>query len=424
MARRLSLRSRLALAFASFCALIAALLALAVAYGAHDVARRLMDQTLAAEIEDYIARHERNPASLPPAAAGLRGYVAPLGGTDFLLPESVRSLPSGRHELVIDGIPYRAAVEEREGWRYVVLFDETRQKRREARFIAWLMGGTLVAIAGAFLGAWWVAGQALAPLSHLAAAIEHANAENPPRLSQPDAPDDELAQLAAAFDRYLARIGEFIARERDFTADASHELRTPLAVIQGAAELLVGDMTLTPTARERAVRIERAARRMGELIEALLLLAREQSVTGQCDAGRLIRETMERFASPCRSRAIESTLEAPATLTLSLPAPLFVVLSSNLLRNACAHARRRVRIELTPAYLRVLDDGPGMDAQALASACQRHWRGPDSSGAGIGLALVARICELAGFSLHLDNRPEGGFIAQVEFSKHKDDALS
>lgn len=416
MPRRISFRARLALSFAAFGAFVAVVLSLAIAYGAHDVARRLMDQTLGAEIEDYIARRARNPASLPPAAVGLRGFVAPVDQSDATQPPAVRALPPGRHEIVIDGIPYRVAVELRDGWRYVILFDETRQKRREARFVIWLVGGAIAVIVLVFLGAWWLAGRTLAPLSLLASEIAQADVDRPPRLPHATLPTDELSALAEAFERYQTRLSRFIERERAFTADASHELRTPLAVIQGAAELLADDATLAPMQRARAGRIVRASQRLAELVDALLLLAREETAAGECDAALVARETFERLTPQCQKRSLETRIKAPRTLLLPLAAPLFAILVGNLLRNACEHARSRVDLTVHETALTVSDDGPGMSEDELARAPERYWRGPESRGAGIGLALVARICEVAGFVLRLTNAPEGGFIAEVKFS--------
>jgi len=416
--RRISLHARLALTFAVFGALVVALLSLAIAYGAHDVAQRLMDQTLSAEIEDYITRHERNPASLPPAAVGLRGFVSPIGASDTKQPLAVRALPPGRHELVIDGTPYRVAVEVRNGWRYVILFDETRQKRREARFAVWLVGGAASVVLLVFLGAWWLAGRALGPLSALTMAIAAADPEHPLRLTFSENVGDEIETLANAFRHFQERLADFVERERAFTADASHELRTPLTVILGAAELLAQDTTLSPVQRERAARIERASRRLGELVDALLLLAREETAQGECDAAELIRETFERLPPQCQKRALRVELDLPEKLVLPLAAPLFAIMFGNLLRNACEHGASRVVVSLSASALKVRDDGPGMDEEELSRACTRFWRGSRSQGAGIGLALVARICELAGFTLHLGNAPEGGFIAEVNFSFH------
>ena len=75
MRRRHSLRSRVALAFAGLGAALALLLTVGIWFAAHDVSRRLIDQTLRAELEDYMARRARNPNSLPPDTASLRGYA-------------------------------------------------------------------------------------------------------------------------------------------------------------------------------------------------------------------------------------------------------------------------------------------------------------------------------------------------------------
>ena len=67
MARRHSLRVRVAIAFAGLGAALGLLLIAGIWFAAHDVSQRLLDQTLKAELEDYMARHARNPNSLPPA---------------------------------------------------------------------------------------------------------------------------------------------------------------------------------------------------------------------------------------------------------------------------------------------------------------------------------------------------------------------
>ena len=68
-------------------------------------------------------------------------------------------------------------------------------------------------------------------------------------------PEREVAELAAAFDGYHARMGRLLERERAFTADVSHELRTPLTSIQTSCELMLEDASLSPKARERLEKI-------------------------------------------------------------------------------------------------------------------------------------------------------------------------
>ena len=60
-------------------------------------AQRLLDQTLKAELEDYMARHARNPNSLPPASTSLRGYHAGPDARGETMPERLRALPPGQN---------------------------------------------------------------------------------------------------------------------------------------------------------------------------------------------------------------------------------------------------------------------------------------------------------------------------------------
>ncbi|HKY68996.1 MAG TPA: HAMP domain-containing sensor histidine kinase, partial [Acidimicrobiales bacterium] len=92
----------------------------------------------------------------------------------------------------------------------------------------------------------------------------------------------EAGELGAALNTMLARLERAFAdqqaseeRLRRFVADASHELRTPVATIRGYAELHRAGALDDPAERDQAMRrTEAEARRMGDLVDDLLLLAR------------------------------------------------------------------------------------------------------------------------------------------------------
>ena len=275
MRQRHSLRFRVASAFAGMGALLSLLFALGILVATHDVSNRLLDQTLKEELDDYMARRVRNPQSLPPHTASLRGYIAAVGTPAEGIPAAVRALPQGKHEIVVDGVPFRVAVAERDGERYTILFSEERQRRREQRFLAYLIAGALLMTLLAAAGGLWLAARVITPVTELARAVSQASTENPPRLTADDQLHDEIGELTRSFDRYFGRLAAFVERERAFAADASHELRTPLTVIRGAAEVLAEDPGLTEAQANRVSRIERAAAEMSALTDALLLLARE-----------------------------------------------------------------------------------------------------------------------------------------------------
>lgn len=409
------------MAFAGLGAALSLLLSLGIWFATVDVSQRLMDQTLKAELEDYMARRARNPNSLPPAAASLRGYSMASGSAGTDLPPPLRTLPVGQHEIELDGIPYRAAVAEQDGSRYVILFDEVRQKRRQQRFLGYLVAGAALMTLLAAVGGLWLAGRVIAPVTELARAVTDADPESPPRLpaiAAAAAPGDEIDELAHAFERYLARLAAFVERERSFAADASHELRTPLAVIRGAAEVLAEDPGLGAAQRERVARIERAAEEMAQLIAALLLLAREDyaPLDETCDARRIAAACVERYRALAASRGTTLRLAAPAAAELRAPSALFAIVIANLVHNAVAHTRDgEIAVAVDTGSLTVEDSGSGIRDEALGRVFERYYRGPDSSGAGIGLFLVKRICDRLGWQVELHSDPVKGTTATLRF---------
>jgi signal transduction histidine kinase len=418
MARRHSLRLRVAFAFAGLGAMLSLLLTVGIWFAAHDVSQRLMDQTLKAELEDYMARRARNPNSLPPDTASLRGYLGKAGTAGDDLPGPVRTLPPGQHEIELDGIPYRVAIDERGNDRYVVLFNEERQKRREQRFLAYLITGAALMTLLSTLGGIWLAGLVIAPVTDLAQAVGRADPENPPRLAHDADPGDEIDELARAFDHYLSRLAAFVERERAFAADASHELRTPLAVIHGASEVLADDPNLTPEQGGRIARIERAAEEMAELIDALLLLAREENAPAEepCDAVRIAGDCIERYRGLAASRGTTLTLDARQAVSLKAPPALFAIVVANLVHNAVAHTRGgSIAVSLDSGVLTVRDTGSGIRSEELSRIFERHYRGPESAGAGIGLSLVKRICDRLGWQIALQSDPIEGTTAILRF---------
>lgn len=419
MRQRHSLRFRVALAFAGLGALLSLLLTLGIWFAAHDASWRLMDETLDAELADYMARRARNPYSLPPATASLNGYLIHPGKTTIPdLPAAIAALPPGRHEIVLGGIPHRVAVADQDGERFVLLFNETRQKRREQRFLAYLITGAALMTLFATLGGLWFAGRVIAPVTEFAHAVSGADPENPPRLSRDSGPGDEIDELARAFDRYLARLAAFIERERSFAADASHELRTPLAVIRGAAEVLSDDPSLSATQQERVARIERAAEDMTELIAALLLLAREEAVPleASCDAVKIAADCIARYQAPAEQRGTRLVLHAAVAVALPVPAALFAIVVANLVRNAVAHTEHgEIDIELDTDHLVVRDTGSGIAMEVRQHIFERYYRGPESAGAGIGLSLVKRICERLGWHIALNSHVVTGTTVTLLF---------
>jgi signal transduction histidine kinase len=414
-----SLRFRVAVAFAWFGALVSLLLAVGLYFSAADLGQRLMDETLRAEMEDYLARRERNPQSLPPNTLMLRGYVnAPGQPSD--VPPALRDLPPGQHQADIDGRPHRVAVAERAGVRYVLLFDQATQMQREQRFVFYLAGGILIMTLLSAAGGYWLAGRVVAPVARLAREIRAATPEGQSPALSGHFSEDELGEMARAFDNYIERLRAFIDRERAFTADVSHELRTPLAVIEGATEVLQGDSVLSERQKQRIERIARASRDMVELTTALLLMAREQTAGAQPDEQSPVKEVLldcvEKHRHLIEGRDTRLELEIVAEPWLPAERTLLAIVIGNLIRNAFSYTETgKVAIRLLADRLIVSDTGIGIKADELARVFQRYYKGSASKGAGIGLSLVKRICDRYGWEVLIESREHEGTTAQLIF---------
>jgi signal transduction histidine kinase len=419
---RHSLRTRLALAFALLGGCVALALAALLFLAFHNLNQRLIDESLRAETEDYIARRDRNPLSLPPTTVSIRGFVANPPQATSDVPAPLAALAPGSYQIRLDGVPYHVAVMDRGEARYWMLFNEVRQRHREQRFLLMLALGVVTMMLFSAVGGWWLSGRITASMTRLAQRVGKAAPGGEALLleeSFPDnEPEDEVGALARAFERYSLRIGAFIERERAFTADVSHELRTPLAVIQGAAEVLQGDEHLNEWQQVRLDRIERAARETGVLIAALLALAREEAGSGvsaaDCDAASVAREAVEKLRYLTRGRAVGVALDIQASPVLAAEKVLFAIVVENLLRNALVFTEHgAVTLRVETGRITVTDTGQGIRAGDLAQIFQRHYKGAGSQGAGIGLSLVRRICDRYGWEIAIESREGVGTVAAL-----------
>lgn len=411
------LRFKLALTFVWFGALLSLMLTLGLSLAAHNLGERLMDETLHAELEDYIARRLRNPNSLPPATISVRGYIHTPGKSNENIPPGLIVLSPGKYQLTLDDTPYRIAVADRENERYIMLFNEQRQRRREELFLAYLSAGALImTLASAAIG-WWLAGRVVAPVRELAQRVGEAKPEDEHAPVASGLADDEIGALAHVFDGYLKRMRAFIDRERAFTSDVSHELRTPLAIVQGAVELLEEDSRLEPKQLQRIARIGRATKQMISLTSALLLMAREKTSEEQaCEVWDVVTEIVDthRYLLSAKTQVELLCLERTH---VAAEGTLLGIVIANLIRNAFSYtASGTVSISLENTCLTVRDTGQGIHEEEIGKVFQRHFRGAASTGSGIGLSLVKRICDRYGWETTLESTQGQGTTARLFFA--------
>lgn len=280
-----------------------------------------------------------------------------------------------------------------------------------------LLPGVVLALVLA-MGTWLIVRRVTAPIVGFSRAID----QQAPTTTRPVATSglpSELAPIALAVNRLLARVEAALQQERTLTADAAHELRTPLAALRAQAQVALRS---TDTGeRDAALRallggVDRAARAVDSVLALARLDALDPAHLAAVELPRLVQIVLEDLGPQAAQRGlIVQASIASDTATALGDAEALAVLVRNLVENAIRHAARRVLVEAARRgeriALAVRDDGQGMSEEQARRAFDRFYRAGNGGGSGLGLALVRRIAELhggrAGFVPGLDGRGVG-----------------
>jgi signal transduction histidine kinase len=231
-----------------------------------------------------------------------------------------------------------------------------------------------------------------------------------------DRGNDEIGELADAFDRMRVQLAQLDNARKAFVANASHELRTPLFSIGGFLELLVEEELDGETRRRFIETMQGQVQRLTKLSADLLDLSR-------VDAGqlRVLREPVDltevvgllavelEHLATSTGHVLETDVEPD--LWCSGDEGRVLQIGRALATNAMVHTppgtrvvirtrRRRDRAELS-----VEDDGPGIPAQYREAVFGRFYRvdGGMASGSGLGLAIAREIAKLMGGAVRLES---------------------
>jgi signal transduction histidine kinase len=290
------------------------------------------------------------------------------------------------------------------------------------QYVLALLAVTVMAV---LLG-WLIAGRALSRLRAIEAAASAVSGESLGRRVALQGPDDELRELANAFDAMLERLDAAFASQKRFVANASHELRTPLTVLRTEVEVALSDSDATAAdLRATAEVVREEVMRFEALLESLLALARSEAGAlesdEQVDLAETTRRVVERLRHDAAENAVRLSLHAERTMVAGDP-DLLEQLVFNLVENAVTHNSRDgfAVVRLGPrgadALLEVTNSGPRVPDEELALLTEpfhRFDRRRPGRGAGVGLSIVRAVATAHGGRLGLAPRDEGGLVAEV-----------
>jgi signal transduction histidine kinase len=247
------------------------------------------------------------------------------------------------------------------------------------------------------------------------------------RLDEPvrDKGNDELGDLAQAFERMRVRLDRLDRARSEFIANASHELRTPLFALGGFLELMADEDVDEATRQEFLETMREQVERLTKLATDLLDLSRldagRMHVEHQpVDLGEAARAVADEFKALAERRGhlLEVVVEGSPIARGDEQRTLQVARA--LVDNALTHTPRgthvtlRARSDREHAYLEVEDDGPGVAPEHVPHVFDRFYRGDGSiaSGSGLGLAIARELVEMMAGKVVLESRP-GRTVARI-----------
>ena len=210
--------------------------------------------------------------------------------------------------------------------------------------------------------------------------------------------EDEIGQLAQAFDRMAAAVQQIDQVKGEFVAHVSHELRTPLtsakATLANVQEGIGGTESLGRVQED----LDRLIRMVNELLDVARIDAGIALAKQRTDLGALVRSTVETLRPIARVPiAVAGTGE-----TLDIDAARVQQILLNLVDNALKYAKSRVDVEVRGREVRVTDDGPGVPPEHRERIFEKFAKvetGPKPPGAGLGLSIARKLAQLHGGSL-------------------------
>lgn len=231
--------------------------------------------------------------------------------------------------------------------------------------------------------------------------------------------DDEIGDLAAAFNELLAALDARDRANEAFAADLVHELKNPVAAVRAAAEALADvDAVLSPARAQRLARIlGDAGGRLDTLVSQFLDLARAEAGLS-ADARELL--PLDQLcdglvaAAAARHEDVAFGLDGHA-VQVEIVAERVETALRNLLDNAAAFAREgagaaEVRVTVQPSgrwvEVVVSDSGPGLGDDARERVFDRFYT-RRHGGTGLGLSLARAIAEAHGGTLTARDVPVG-----------------
>ena len=271
-----------------------------------------------------------------------------------------------------------------------------------------LAGGALVAGLAALVVGVYTARRATAPIAELTRAAEDLAAGHRDRRAE-TIPDNEIGELATAFNTMADRVAKEDELRRSFAADVAHELRTPLAIQRSELEAIQDGIREPGEAAITSLHDENL--RLTRLVADLEALASADAAVFTLERrplrlAELVADTADGLAAAFTDAGITLRTDLADVRVDGDPVRLRQIATdqlANAVKFVPAHGTVIVRLRREDdwAVLVVEDTGPGIPADELPHIFDRFFRSRSAraDGSGIGLAVAAELTAAHGGTL-------------------------
>lgn len=273
----------------------------------------------------------------------------------------------------------------------------------------WIIAGPVFVLVSVLLGMKWI-GRLTRPL------IEMKEAAN--RVSQGDysvrihlQSNDEIGQLANAFNHMSASIQKEDERKKEFIANVSHELRTPISYVKGYSEAIVSGIVKNDEEKNKYLwLIHREAGRMERLVYDLLDLSKLDAEEYHLNMmpiplAQVIEDAIQKYWPILKEKGINFHTNLDPEIIINGDAERIEQIVQNLIDNSICYTEKGGTISISLSAdnegckLEIADTGIGIPQEDLKKVTQRFYRvnkgrSRKDGGTGLGLAIVEKLVYL------------------------------